>query len=65
VVVAFGVLSVWWKTSVSVSTLFRVVLPQIPSLVVFTSIPRKKLKSPKISFIAKSDLKSLRKANID
>ena len=26
-VVAFGVLSVWWKTSASVSTLFRVVLP--------------------------------------
>ena len=28
VVVAFGVLSVWWKTSAFVSTLFRVVLPQ-------------------------------------
>ena len=26
-VVAFGVLSVWWKTSASVSMLFRVVLP--------------------------------------
>ena len=28
VVVAFGVLSVWWKTSASVSMLFRAVLPQ-------------------------------------
>ena len=27
-VVAFGVLSVWWKTGASVSTLFRAVLPQ-------------------------------------
>ena len=26
-IVAFGVLSVWWKTSVSVNTLFRAVLP--------------------------------------
>ena len=26
-VVAFGVLSVWWNTSASVSTLFRAVLP--------------------------------------
>ena len=30
-VVAFGVLSVWWKTSASVSTLFRAVLPQLVS----------------------------------
>ena len=29
VVVAFGVLSVWWKTSASVSVLFRAVLPQL------------------------------------
>ena len=33
VVVAFGVLSVWRKTSASVSTLFRVVLPQLPCFV--------------------------------
>ena len=26
---ALGVLSVWWKTSASVSTLFRAVLPQL------------------------------------
>ena len=29
VVATFGVLSVWWKTSTSVSVLFRVVLPHI------------------------------------
>ena len=31
-VVAFGVLSVWWKTSTSVSTLFRTVLPHVVHL---------------------------------
>ena len=40
VVVAFGVLSVWWKTSASVSTLFRVVLPQqSSSMIVVWTIP--------------------------
>ena len=30
VVACFGVLSVWWKTSASVSVLFRAVLSQLP-----------------------------------
>ena len=30
-VVAFGVLSVWWKTSAFVSVLFQAVLPQMVS----------------------------------
>ena len=41
VVVAFGVLSVWWKTSASVSTLFWVVLPQLvlePIMVMSSSL---------------------------
>ena len=35
---AFGVLSVWWKTSAFVSTLFRAVLPQlVPEPIMVTS----------------------------
>ena len=38
VVVASGVLSVWWKMNTSVSTLFRVVLPQlVPEPIMVTS----------------------------
>ena len=37
-VVTFGVLSVWWKTSTSVSVLFQVVLPQlVPEPIMVTS----------------------------
>ena len=36
-VVAFGVLSVWWKTSTSVSVLFRVILPQLAEPIMFMS----------------------------
>ena len=58
-VVAFGVLSVWWKTSASVSTLFWAVLPQLVSepIMVTSFITLSKLKNLTNKSFAKSRMR--------